>query len=96
VLFGSLRFLLERVKHANPFLQRREIDDPERAGRLANPNFPHAGADAWHRLPIVGIAPHLDSPTLMSGFVPRILWKIPDGAFCIADPGKWFHILYRF
>jgi hypothetical protein len=70
--------------------------DPKRAGRFADADFPDAGADARHWLPVVGIAPHLNPPKLMTGLTARTLRKTLDLPFRIAEPSKRLHVLYRF
>jgi hypothetical protein len=67
IAFGGLTGLfLERMRHVNAILHRRNIDDPKSAAFIVHPDFPNTGADRRHRLPIVRGKTALNSLQLIS------------------------------
>src|ERR1700716_2046085 len=48
-----LRLLLETMQARRPVVELRHIQNPERSGGIANPNFPQPSADGIHGLPVV-------------------------------------------
>src|SRR5260221_1391161 len=63
-------FFWKQMQHVNRIVELRHIQHPECSRGISNPNFPHPAADRIHGLPVVRLAPMLDSVELISRLTP--------------------------
>jgi hypothetical protein len=67
----SLRFLLEGVQDHDAVRKPCQIDDPERARAIANPDFANAPAYRLHWPPVIRLKTALDAVKLVASGPPR-------------------------
>ncbi len=73
------------MQHVNRIRHRRDIDDAKRAGNVAYPDFPHAGPNGFHRLPIAWILAPLHREEFISGIPTGAFGKLPQPRERVAE-----------
>ena len=84
-LRGAPRFLVEGMQHVNRIRHRRDIDDAKRARGIADPDFPHAGPNGFHRPPIARILAPLHREDFISGIPAGAFGKLPQPRERVAE-----------
>jgi len=82
---------LKRVQHKDGLAKARDIDDAKSAARVSHPDFPNAGADRRHRLPIVRFEPALHPVELETGIAPGALGKFTQAVERVAEKDYRFN-----
>lgn len=80
------------MKNINCVGELGQLNDPECAVRVSNPDFPHSLAYRVDWLPIVGITTALDLIELMAGVTPSREWEFAQVVQCTAAEPQWFCI----
>jgi hypothetical protein len=75
-----LALLLKGVQDDNAICKRREINDAERAGAIANAYFSNTRTHRFHRLPIIRLQATLDPVELVARGPSRAFRKFAQAA----------------
>jgi hypothetical protein len=90
----SLRFLLEGVQDHDAVRKPCQIDDPERARAIANPDFANAPAYRLHWPPVIRLKTALDAVKLVASGPPRADGKLPKPSKGVT--GEFYRFQRRF
>ncbi len=80
------------MKHINRVGEFGQVDDPECAVHISNPDFPHPWAYRVHWFPIVGISTALHLIELMACVTPSREREFAQVVQCATAKPQWFRI----
>ena len=83
------------MQHEDGLCKARNIDNPERSGRITNTDFSHARTNARHRFPVIRLVTALDAFKLEAGIATWPLRKLTQAIQRISKKNDLFHCLYQ-
>ncbi len=81
---------MKGVKHNDALPAARQMDHPEGARYLPDPDFPHAATNCRYRFPVRRVVALLHLTELVTGLRTSIGRKVPQAGEAIAKERNWF------